>query len=157
MPAEFDPEECRPDDLELERLWDHDPEFQRLRVEWCKAERAFRQAANSEIPPREYAPIVERYKTACQAHDEYLKKKGLSLFLVAPVLGGTMKITIDEEGNVEPGGAAHILAIVNETTNVTEGSPMSEKVAWRTFQCSYCNHAFEARAGRVTTHECEST
>ena len=77
MPAEFDPEEFRPDDPELERLWVHDPEFQRLRVEWCKADRAFHQAANSEIPPREYVPIVERYKTACQAHNEYLKRKGL--------------------------------------------------------------------------------
>ncbi len=79
----------------------------------------------------------------------------------APIIDATergtvMKITVDESGNVEPAGAAHILAIVNETTDVTEGRPMSEKVAWRTFQCSYCNHAFEARAGNVTTHECES-
>jgi len=67
-----------------------------------------------------------------------------------------MKITIDEEGNVEPRGAAHILAIVNEAANVPEGGgPLPEKVAWRVFQCSYCNHSFEARAGSVTTHECE--
>ena len=84
MSAEFDPEECRPDGLELEPLWDHDPEFKRLRVAWCKAERAFHQAANTETAPREYGPIVERYKTACQAYNEYLKRKGLSLFLVTP-------------------------------------------------------------------------
>lgn len=67
-----------------------------------------------------------------------------------------MKITVDENGHVEPAGAAHILAIVNETTTITEGKPISEKVEWRTFQCGFCNHAFEARAGRVTIHECES-
>ncbi len=77
MATEFDPEECRPTDLELERLWDHDPEFRGLRVEWCKAERAFRQAADSETPPREYAPVVERVNKARQLLNEYLNSKGV--------------------------------------------------------------------------------
>ena len=77
MPTDFDPEEFRPDDLKLERLWDRDPEFRRLWVERCKAERAFRQAENSETAPREYVPVVERVNKARQLLNEYLNTKGL--------------------------------------------------------------------------------
>jgi hypothetical protein len=66
-----------------------------------------------------------------------------------------VKITVDENGNVEPVGAADLLATVNEFTTLTEGQPVSDKAEVRTFQCASCNQAFEARAGRVSIHECK--
>ncbi len=77
MPAEFDPEECRPDDLELERLWDHDPEFRGLRVEWCKAETAERQVADSVSSTTERSAAAVRVNKARQVLNEYLIRKGL--------------------------------------------------------------------------------
>ena len=77
MPAEIDPEEFRPDDLELARLWDQYPEFRPLWVEWCKAERAEYQVANSVSSTTERAAAAERVKKAGQVLNEYLNRKGL--------------------------------------------------------------------------------
>jgi len=77
MPAEFDPEKFRPDDLELERLWDRDPEFRRLWVERCKAERALEQVLDSVSSSKERIAVVERVNKARQVLNEYLNSKGL--------------------------------------------------------------------------------
>lgn len=66
-----------------------------------------------------------------------------------------MKITINEQGNVEPRGAAHLLAAAGEAVSVADGVDIPETpVSERTFQCATCDQMFEARAGKVTLHEC---
>jgi hypothetical protein len=66
-----------------------------------------------------------------------------------------MKITIDEQGNVEPRGAANLLAAVNQAVSVPEGGDIPKTpVSVRAFQCATCNESFEAQAGQVTVHEC---
>lgn len=66
-----------------------------------------------------------------------------------------MRITVDEQGNIDPPNSAGIVSIVNEAVGVTDGGPIPESpVAWRTFQCNECNAVFEARAGTSATHDC---
>ncbi len=92
MAREFDPEQFRPDDLEAERLYDQDPEFRRLWVEECQAERDFSRLAGTvefRAPGQDYrsdAPVVSttesaevwsRLQRAKQELKEYCDKKGL--------------------------------------------------------------------------------
>lgn len=66
-----------------------------------------------------------------------------------------MKITIDENGNVEPAGSAELLSKVGQTQTLRDGVDISNDVSARIFQCSYCEKVIEAPAGQVTTHECD--
>jgi hypothetical protein len=66
-----------------------------------------------------------------------------------------MKITVDEQGKIDPPNSAGILSIVNESATVPEGGAIPETpIAWRNFQCNECNGTFEARAGQTTVHDC---
>ncbi len=92
MARELDPEQFRPDDLEAERSYDSDPEFRRLWVEKCQAERdasrltgtvSFRtegQGYRSDAPvvsTTEDAEVWSRLQRTKQKVKEYCHKKGL--------------------------------------------------------------------------------
>jgi len=67
----------------------------------------------------------------------------------------SMKITIDENGNITPEGAAELLAAIGEWERLREGVGISDTVSGRTFQCTHCGKTFTAPAGKETTHDCE--
>ncbi len=66
-----------------------------------------------------------------------------------------MKITIDENGNVETAGAAELLAAVGQTQILRDGVDISNDVSVRIFQCSHCEKTIVAPDGQVTIHECD--
>jgi len=92
MAREFDSEQFRPDDLETERFYDSDPQFRRLWVEKCRAERdASRLSGTVEFraPGQNYRPdvpvvttteaqeVASRLARARQELKEYCDQKGL--------------------------------------------------------------------------------
>ncbi len=93
MPAEFDPEKFRPDDLELEPLYDQYPEFRPLWVKYCQANAArytlsgragFRapehgyQSDVPSVPTTEHTAVRDRFDRACQAIEQFCKQKGVA-------------------------------------------------------------------------------
>lgn len=67
-----------------------------------------------------------------------------------------MQITVDEQGNVEPRGAAIMLTEINQAFSLPEGGEPVPKTpaSVRAFQCEACKETFEALAGKVTVHNC---
>ena len=67
-----------------------------------------------------------------------------------------MRITIDENGNIDPPNSADLLAVVpQEWSKLPEGDAVPDSAdVIRTFQCRAHDHIFEARSGQVTVHAC---
>ena len=64
-----------------------------------------------------------------------------------------MKVTIYEDGRVDPPGSARFMSWISEAGfEPRKGLP----VGHRRFECNECKTSFVARAGEMTTHECEA-
>ncbi len=68
------------------------------------------------------------------------------------------RITIDEQGNVDPPGAAYVETILRRPTeHITAGPhnlPPNAPAATVQYQCRRCDRSFWATAGQVTVHDC---
>jgi hypothetical protein len=67
------------------------------------------------------------------------------------------RITIDEQGKVDPPGAAYVEITPRPTEHVNAGPhklPTNASVATVQYQCRRCDRSFWAIVGRVTVHDC---
>lgn len=68
------------------------------------------------------------------------------------------RITIDEQGKVDPPGAAYVeTTLARPTERVNAGPhdlPPDTPVATVQYQCRRCDRSFRATAGGVTVHDC---
>ena len=67
-----------------------------------------------------------------------------------------MKVTIDEQGSVSPKRSALLILDRADAEDVPSGGLLPPyRASVRIFECTGCKRRFEARAGQVTTHECD--
>jgi hypothetical protein len=68
------------------------------------------------------------------------------------------RITIDEQGKVDPPGAAYVETMLARPTEHLNAGPRNlppnAPVATVQYQCRRCDRSFWATAGGVTVHDC---